>query len=354
MSLSFKQSSIEELRSDWNYLVLCSSFPNFFSTWEWTRAWWEVYGKGKEEWVWALFSSGELIGIAPFYLSGKSLNFIGDGLSDRLDFIVQRGKEEVFFENFRWLLLKEKTWDLLDLQELSSHSSSLYFLKGLLADFELKILPQSKLPFLALPSTWEDFLKRFNKKRRDKINYYPRLLTRNFSWKVEEVSENKLKEGLLQFYRLHLSRFQKKLMPTPVLLSSFRDFHLRLADKLSGKNSIKLFFLYLEGKPVAALYGFEFAERFYFYLSGQDDRYRQYGLGYVLQTLTIKEAIEKGLKSFDFLRGIESYKLHWKPEVDENVRILVHRGTLKSKIKFNAKIMEHAFVYRIKKWAGRI
>jgi hypothetical protein len=354
VSLTFKQSSIEELRNDWDDLVLRSSAPNFFSTWEWAKAWWDVYGKGKREWIWALFSSGELVGIAPLYLSGKSLNFMGKGFADRLDFIIQRGKEELFFEYFLSFLLNDQSWELLDFSELSAQSSTLQYFKKFSPFSSLRILPQSKLPFLTLPSSWNDFLKRFNKKRRDKVNYYPRLLSRNFSWRIEEKNDEQLQEGLLELYRLHLSRFKKKLMPTPVLLPSFRDFHLRLAEELSGKNILKLFLLYLDEKPVAALYGFEFGDRFYFYLSGQDDHFRQYGLGFVLQTFAIKEAIEKGLKFFDFLRGMEAYKLHWKPEVEENVRILAHRGSIKSKINFNAKIVDHALVHQVKKWAGRI
>jgi hypothetical protein len=354
VSFNWRQSSIEELKGEWNYLVLRSSFPNFFSTWEWIRAWRSIFGNGKDERIWALYRSGGLIGIAPLRLAGRSLSFIGTGFSDRLDFIIQKGQEESFFENFRNLLLEDNSWDVLDLQEVDSKSPTVLFWERYFSTLDFRILPQSKLPYLTLPSTWDELLKRFSKKRRDKIRYYPRLLDKSYSWRIEEVPDSQLQEGLAQFFRLHLSRFKRKLMPTPALLPSFRSFHLNLARELAGKGIVRLYLLYLNDKPSASLYGFEFQDRFCFYLSGQDERFHEYSLGYILQIHAIKKSTERGLKFFDFLRGLESYKLHWKPEINENVRILAHKGTLKSKISFNVRTMEHALTHYVKKRAGRI
>jgi CelD/BcsL family acetyltransferase involved in cellulose biosynthesis len=345
---------LEELQGAWNSLVFRSSFPNFFSSYEWVRSWWKIFGKGKEEWVWGFYQSGTLIGIAPMALSGKSLSFIGTGLSDRLDFIIEKGKEGEFLLSFLDLIQEQGCWDLLDLQEVDSESPTSLFFQSLVGRVSPGVYLQSKLPFLSLPSTWEEFLGRYSKKRRDKISYYPRNLGKSFPYWIEEIEEENLPRGLEFFFKLHLSRFKRKLMPTLLMLPRFREFHLELARGLSGKGTMKIFLLLIKGEPAGSLYGFQFGDRFNFYLSGQDERYHPFGLGFILQIHAIKTAIEKGIKYFDFLRGIEGYKTHWKPGIRQNFRIITHKRTLRGKISFNVKRIEHGITDFIKKRAGRI
>ena len=46
------------------------------------------------------------------------------------------------------------------------------------------------------------------------------------------------------------------------------------------------------------------------YNSGYDPRYSRLSVGLVSKALAIKEAIEAGKRSFNFLRGTERYKYH--------------------------------------------
>jgi len=350
----WRQSSIDELKGDWNNLVLKTQSPNFFSSWEWVRAWWQVYGKHKELRTWAFYGEDHLLGIAPLCLKGKTVSFLGTGVSDRLDFIIQEGYEEAFIKGFLRTILQDESWDLLDLQEIPSLSPTIFLWKKFYPDSSYTARVQSKLPYLNLPESWDAFLGRYSKKRRDKIKYYPKLLDRHFLWKIEEVPESQLKKELNSFFKLHLDRFRSKFLPTPVLLPNFRSFHKLLAQEENGQKRIKLYILHLNGKPAAALYGFQFAGRFYFYLSGQDERYHKYGLGYVLQIYALKDSLSNGLSCFDFLKGLESYKLHWKPNVNESMRIIARRSTLRSKILYDTKIVEHEVTQYVKRKAGRI
>lgn len=354
MEFSWRRHSLEELQDEWNNLVLRSSFPNFFSTFEWVSSWWEIFGKGKNEWIWGFYHQGKLLGIAPLFLSGRTLSFLGTGLSDRLDFIIEKGREVEFLKGFLELLRHNESWDSFDLQEIDFQSQTPLILGELKEGIFSENRIQSKLPFLKLASSWEEFLGRYSKKRRDKIGYYPRNLSKSFNFRIEEVEESRLPWGLECFFRLHLSRFKRKLMPTLIMLPKFRDFHLELARKLSGKEIMKIFLLWIEGEPAGSLYGFQFQDRFYFYLSGQDEKFHPFGLGFILQIHAIKNSIEKGLQFFDFLRGLEAYKLHWKPEIRQSFRIIAHKGTFKGRISFNAKKIEHRIAHLIKKRAGRI
>lgn len=75
------------------------------------------------------------------------------------------------------------------------------------------------------------------------------------------------------------------------------------------KDILRLYFLDIEGAPAATMLIFDWNDSYYLYNSGFDpDAFGHLSPGNILTTYTIKEAIEKGKKTYDFLRGEEIYK----------------------------------------------
>ncbi len=70
-------------------------------------------------------------------------------------------------------------------------------------------------------------------------------------------------------------------------------------------------FLMADGESAAASYGFEYAGRLYWYLSGFASQYAKYSVGSVLIMQLLRNAIDQGLSEFDFLTGDEAYKKNW-------------------------------------------
>jgi CelD/BcsL family acetyltransferase involved in cellulose biosynthesis len=66
-----------------------------------------------------------------------------------------------------------------------------------------------------------------------------------------------------------------------------------------------------EGHPIGINYGFVWRDTFYAYQQGWDVSYATLRLGTVLKGETIRLARKHGLRSFDFLRGVESHKYSW-------------------------------------------
>jgi CelD/BcsL family acetyltransferase involved in cellulose biosynthesis len=61
---------------------------------------------------------------------------------------------------------------------------------------------------------------------------------------------------------------------------------------------------------VSAVLAFDYDGRRLLYNSGYRLAYGHLSVGLMLKALAIKDAIEKGLTYFDFLRGPEPYKYH--------------------------------------------
>ena len=66
----------------------------------------------------------------------------------------------------------------------------------------------------------------------------------------------------------------------------------------------------MPGAPVAAVLTFEDAETSYLYNSGYDPAHAHSAVGLLSKAYAIRDAIERGKRRFDFLRGDEEYKRH--------------------------------------------
>jgi CelD/BcsL family acetyltransferase involved in cellulose biosynthesis len=91
-------------------------------------------------------------------------------------------------------------------------------------------------------------------------------------------------------------------------------FHHAVSAQAMAGGWLRLYTLSLNGAVAAVMYGFALDGRFYFYQHGFDDRYAAHSLGLVLMGLTIRAAIDDGMREFDFLYGHESYKSLWARE----------------------------------------
>jgi len=349
--------SLLELKGSWNSFLLASSTPDFFRSWEWLEAWLAVFGAGKRPCILAYFDRDGLAGLAPLcitsFLGLERITFLGAGVSDRHGFIVRPGKEDAFARGLPQALDQYTGWQLCDLQELPEDDPVSQRLQGVLPSPKKRVSLQSKLPYLTLPATWEEFLGGYGKKRRDKIKYYPRMLGRDHRWSIEEANQENLPGRLNALASLNVRRWLRKGIPSSFLQPGFRLFHARAAKAMLG-GALRLYTLLVDGQPGAILYGYSFGRRFSFYLCAQDDQFSRYGLGFILQVEAIRRAIEEDCLIFDFLKGLEDYKMHWKPQVAVNQRLLLRRGGWESGIGASLIWAEHQLVQGIKRKAKRI
>jgi hypothetical protein len=130
---------LADIKTAWQQLLQHNIGPTIFSTVEWLGAWWNAYSHGKQLIALAfLASSGELVGLAPFYLETipggiRRLRLVGDGSadsnklrlvsdgstdSDNLDLIIRSGQEEICCKALIAWLASEAGWDLCELNTL--------------------------------------------------------------------------------------------------------------------------------------------------------------------------------------------------------------------------------------------
>ena len=123
-----------------------------------------------------------------------------------------------------------------------------------------------------------------------------------------------------RFLTLHrLSKVGKARFMDERMERFFRSVTARLA----AAGWAQLWFLEHEGAAVAAFLCLEYGGRVGLYNSGFDPARAQLAPGIVLLAHVIRDAIERGVPIFDFLRGEEPYKYGFGPSPEDVLNIKV-------------------------------
>ena len=339
------EKDLDEIREEWTELLANSSSDCFFLTWEWLRTWWKHLAGSRKLHLLVLRRDEEVIAIAPFASSStilarvariRVLEFLGTGSvgSDYLDIIARRGNEDEAIAALADYFRKENF--LLDLKQLLEKRS----LAGKLAT----LLQQQRwtgsemrtniCPFIDLAGhTWKSFQAGLGGKHR--YNFHRRLknLHRDFDARFDcVVAEDQRSAALAALVTLHNKRMQARGGSDGLHTSELVGFHEELTRLALVQGWLRLFVLTVNGEKAAALYGFAYAKKFYFYQSGFDPRYSPHSVGLVTMGLAIQAAIEGGSEEFDLLHGDENYKSLWARQHRDLVRMELYPPTLRAAV----------------------
>jgi CelD/BcsL family acetyltransferase involved in cellulose biosynthesis len=96
---------------------------------------------------------------------------------------------------------------------------------------------------------------------------------------------------------------------------------------LLRRGELRISWLTLDGVPVAAEYHLADGEATYAYQGGVEPARLAEEPGRLSTILCLRQAIEEGHKRFDFLRGDEPYKAHWRatPRAKCDYRVVPNR-----------------------------
>ncbi len=173
--------------------------------------------------------------------------------------------------------------------------------------------------------TFEAYLGTLGKKERHEIRRKVRRAEAAGEVRLED-SEDPLAD-LPAFIDLHQKRWgEKGLFPPTVGGDQSRLLFRRLFELFGVDGPIRLSFLTVGGRRIAAGVAIESGDGVLYYNAGVDPDARDLSPGVVLVAKLMERAIEGGCRRLDFLRGDESYKYEWGA-VDEPIqRLLVRRG----------------------------
>lgn len=120
------------------------------------------------------------------------------------------------------------------------------------------------------------------------------------------------------------------------------EFHENLVKALLPAGLMHFSRIVVDSKPISWRIGFMYKERYYSYMPAFDESYKQYSPGKVHLLYCIDDAIKRGIKVYDQLRGAELYKSEWTQTVDAVYTYNNVNDRWKSKVKEALIRIKHA------------
>jgi CelD/BcsL family acetyltransferase involved in cellulose biosynthesis len=173
-------------------------------------------------------------------------------------------------------------------------------------------------------STWEELLARWSPNFRSQVRSRERRLAREgeLRFRLSDGPEQ-LADDLDLLFRLHGARWGGQV----TRFARSRTFH-RAFSKIGQEHGwIRLWFLELDGRPVAGWYGFRFQGVESYYQAGRDPTALHGSVGFVLLAQTVRSALEDGMREYRFLRGGEEYKYRFASDDVGLETVILARGT---------------------------
>jgi CelD/BcsL family acetyltransferase involved in cellulose biosynthesis len=317
-------AGLDEAR--WNGLLDRAKLPSVFMTWQWQTVWARSFAAAASLHLLAVSDEdGSLVGLLPLHEAEPGILRIlgGVDVSDYLDLVVAAGREE---EVWQALLQHRATQPVeWDLHAIRAASLTLALVPTLAPAHGLRVSTtvEERCPVLHLPESWDEYLGGLSGKDRHELRRKIRKLERELPGPTVRAHQGPdgWDEALGQFLRLHrLSKVGKARFMDDRMERFFREGTLALA----AAGWARLWFLESAGAPVASFLCLEFAGSVGLYNSGFDPAHAGLAPGIVLLAHVIRDAIDRRLPTFDFLRGEEPYKRGFGPVPEDLFNVRIH------------------------------
>jgi CelD/BcsL family acetyltransferase involved in cellulose biosynthesis len=373
-ALRVRQVSFDSIdRDTWDALVGRSPAATTFSRWAFHRAWWDGYGSSAHDQTLVIERPGADPGDQPVAIVPLMHRHEVEPGDDEVRSTIRHGRDleltpvaptakAVFFAasyhaDYATILSAAADlpavvratvahlagprdggdrhaapWDVVDLRRLRCADPATDIIAMAFADAApgegWRVIREQEdvCPVVTLPAgvDFQGYLHTLGKKTRHEIRR--KLRRAEAAGPVEFVEATEPLTELDAFVDLHQRRWGAAGLfpPTPGGDSS-RTFLRRLFEEFGPDGPVRLSFLSVGGRRIAAGIHLDDGRSIAYYNAGIDREARDLSPGIVMVAKLIELAIALGRQRVDFLRGDEPYKYQWGASDEPIHRILVYR-----------------------------
>jgi CelD/BcsL family acetyltransferase involved in cellulose biosynthesis len=309
----------------WDDLLARSGVSSPFLGWTWQEHWARAFAPDRRLEVRTVVDgAGRLVAILPLVDAEPGvLQLLGGvDVSDYLDLIVEAGREE---EAWTALLASRgttgATWDLHAVPAPSYTVTTLPRLVGDLGG-AVSTAVEERCPILALPSSWDAYLAGLSGKHRHELTRKLRRMEREApeAHAVSVGEPDAVQARLGDFLRLHRS---SRVGKAKFMDERMEVFFREVSAALAARAMLRLWFLETAAGAIASFITLEWAGTVGLYNSGFEPSRAALSPGLVLLTHVIRDAIARGKRRFDFLRGEERYKYEFGPTPEDVYQVRI-------------------------------
>lgn len=321
---------LEAIRDEWASLWNRCTYATAFQRPEWLLAWWRHFGKW-DLWSIALRSNGRLSGLAPLFIQDRGkriLSFIGTGITDYMDVLLEEGAEETGARELMGFIFRNRAiWDHCHLEQLRDCSPLAKPGEWVHENgFIIESASYAVCPVISLPENAEQFECGLSRSFRMRVR---RAIKNAVSLKdgirFETATRKTLPEFMDALFSLHVKWWQRRNATGILSGRGILEFHSEISEKFMEMDMLRLYGMRYGGRLRAVVYAFACRDRIYSYIGGFDPDIEDLSPGTLIIQYAVKEAIREGFREFDFLRGGEKYKYLWSAKDRLNRHILIRQ-----------------------------
>jgi CelD/BcsL family acetyltransferase involved in cellulose biosynthesis len=370
IELVTRREDLPGLAQRWDELAQADARDSFFRTSGWYRSWMEHVRPDAEPFVAvARDAGGRILGLAPLcrmryrdrWLPIESVALAGREVvsGDFLDYLAEPGaRQQVLSGLLDFLWEARSEWGLLIAGELTEDGDLHRLIEAFARERNLPIRAQEErtCPYIELPSTFDEYLACFSKKRRHELRRQMRVVLEKSDARRQVLADPaQVTENLDVLIRLHGASWRRANQSGNMGREGFVNFLKEVCRHPPAGAEPRLYLLRHEEKPVAALLIFYSGQSALLYSMGWDPEsaISQLSPGIVLIAESIRDAIANGMRYYDFLRGDESYKRHLTKSARKTITLLVGRSA-NARLYLQALRAKDAFKNRFPEWWGRV
>jgi CelD/BcsL family acetyltransferase involved in cellulose biosynthesis len=177
-------------------------------------------------------------------------------------------------------------------------------------------------PYIDLPESWDEFLmSRLSANCRQKLRRLLRTVESSSELHITHATPATIERDIRILLQLWKNRWQERKgeklqailqLNATILYRNFEDGSVYLPILWHGRRPVGALAFLIDGRKGAI----------HFCIAGRDQSFNQPSPGLVLHAHSIRVSIERGIRTYDFLRGNEPYKYSFGAH-DRTVRSLV-------------------------------
>ncbi len=301
--------SFEDLpldRNSWNALLHEGIANHIYLTWEFQKAWWDVYGRGQLM-VIVAERNDKVVAIAPFYadagmvffigsvFESDYLDFIGDADSDIVEALVGKAVETAHgFVGMRLYFVSSEFGTGEGLAVAAERLGLDCYREDDMTAARMHIDPNKTLSIANG--------RRYTKLERWFENRGPlEVVHLTRGWEIME--------HLDAFFAQHVRRWGGT--PTPSRFGDEKPRRLleRYTLEAADSGCLRFSLLRWQGRVIAYHYGYEFGGRYYWGMPSFEADVAQHSPGRLLTRHLLLAAVEEGADLFDLGTGTQPFKM---------------------------------------------
>jgi hypothetical protein len=332
--------AFKALRESWNELVGGMEHPEVFYFWEWNFEYFQHFRKHDRLLIIVVrHLSGGIAAIAPlcvrdvhrFGLRVRVVDTIVAEIGDYWNILVHASfhRGRVVSALLDCLREHRSEWDVIDISQLCSRDPTTFHIINVAQTYiDWSVRVQTLTPVAVRPLRGGRVVEH----RRQLRQIRNRLQTLQQAGYSVHVGCRDI-GGLWPFFQsLHRHAWRDSPLNTP----HGRAFFDALTRSAGMRGKIELSYIEFQGRPVAMHFGFVDSRKVYYYMPAMDRAFRPERVGAALLS-AIVDHYASSHQTFDFLRGMEDYKIWYTDSLDMNMRIVAYRTSSVAAFVYNLR-----------------